>query len=97
MKIRSFLTTALTTATITAIAATNLPSVTAEVLPNRGQLLANSQLSQTQIDRLKSLGTKVAVPTSAFGNLCDTCDKASQAILRNYALLVPKKCHRSIL
>ncbi|MGL5061999.1 MAG: hypothetical protein ACRC62_18665 [Microcoleus sp.] len=59
MKIRSLI----ATATPIAILAANLGSVTAEVSPDRGQLLANSQLSQTQIDRLKSLGTKVAVPT----------------------------------
>jgi hypothetical protein len=59
MKIRSIL----TIATIIAIPVTNLASVTAEESPNRGQFLANSQLSQTQIDRLKSLGTKVAVPS----------------------------------
>ncbi|NJK74626.1 MAG: hypothetical protein HC849_11615 [Oscillatoriales cyanobacterium RU_3_3] len=89
MKIRSFL----TIATITAIAGTNLTSVTAEMPQNRGQLLANSQLSQTQIDRLKSLETKVAVPTyvpagfQVAGLQIQPCPSGVRRFCPNYVII----------
>ncbi|MEG3977988.1 hypothetical protein QT970_25715 [Microcoleus sp. herbarium8] len=49
---------------ITAIlAAASIQSVTAQRSTNQGQFLANTQLSQTQTNQLKSLGTKVAIPS----------------------------------
>ncbi|MEG4484573.1 hypothetical protein [Microcoleus sp. D2_18a_B4] len=49
---------------ITAIlAAASIQSVTAELSTNQGQLLANAQLSDRQTNQLKSLGTKVAIPS----------------------------------
>lgn len=47
---------------IAAILAASIQSVTAE-RPNQGQLLANAQLSEKQTNQLKSLGTKVAIPS----------------------------------
>lgn len=89
MKILSLI----TIATITAIPVTNLASVTAEIPPNRGQLQANSQLSRSQIDRLKSLGTKVAVPTyvpagfQVAGLQIQPCPSGVRRFCPNYAII----------
>ncbi|MCU0545563.1 MAG: hypothetical protein MUE44_25900 [Oscillatoriaceae cyanobacterium Prado104] len=61
MKNRSVSTLTLTL--IPAIAAASMQSATAEISPNSRQLLANTQLSQTQINQLKSLGVKIAIPS----------------------------------
>lgn len=51
------------TAIITAILAASIQSVTTAQRPNQGQSLANAQLSDRQTNQLKSLGTKVAIPS----------------------------------
>ncbi|MBE9185260.1 hypothetical protein IQ270_11175 [Microcoleus sp. LEGE 07076] len=45
------------------LAATSIQSVTAQRSPNQRQFLANTQLSDKQTNQLKSLGTKVAIPS----------------------------------
>ncbi|MEG3876414.1 hypothetical protein QT972_03380 [Microcoleus sp. herbarium7] len=59
MKMRSPITITI----ITAILAASIQSVTTAQRPNQDQLLANAQLSDRQTNQLKSLGTKVAIPS----------------------------------
>ncbi|MEG3851243.1 hypothetical protein QT971_30460 [Microcoleus sp. herbarium19] len=59
MKMRSSITITI----ITAILAASIQSVTTAQRPNQDQLLANAQLSDRQTNQLKSLGTKVAIPS----------------------------------
>lgn len=48
---------------ISTLATAIMQPATAEIAPIIGQLPANSQLSQTQINQLKTLGVKIAVPS----------------------------------
>ncbi|MFM9265518.1 hypothetical protein [Tychonema sp. BBK16] len=59
MKVRSSITITI----ITAILAASIQSVTTAQRPNQGKLLANTQLSDKQTNQLKSLGSKVAIPS----------------------------------
>lgn len=59
MKMRS----PITITFITAILAASIQSITTAQRPNRDQLRANTQLSDKQTNQLKSLGSKVAIPS----------------------------------
>jgi len=63
MKMRSIVGIILSCTVLGVYSPTKLPTVTAQRSPNQGQLLANAQLSDRQTNQLKSLGTKVAIPS----------------------------------